>query len=69
MHIPRPVFLVLCNNMGAWRGSPHPHLSKGSGQGSGDRSSIRFCLKDINTPGRDRTHQASSRNTSLRLQG
>ena len=22
MHIPRPVFLVLCNNMGAWRGRP-----------------------------------------------
>ena len=22
MHIPRPVFLVFCNNMGAWRGSP-----------------------------------------------
>ena len=21
MHIPRPVFLVFCNNMGAWRGS------------------------------------------------
>ena len=27
MHIPRPVFRGLCNNMGAWRGSPYPHLS------------------------------------------
>ena len=43
-------------------------LSCGKRRGSGDRSPIRFCLKDINTPGRDRTHQASSRKTSLRLQ-
>ena len=28
-----------------------------------------FGLKDINTPGRARIHQVSSRNTSLRLQG
>ena len=41
---------------------------KRKNEGSGDRSPIRFCLKDINTPGRDRTHQASSRKTSLRLQ-
>ena len=38
-------------------------------EGSGDRSLIRLCLKDINTPGRARIHQVSSRNTSLRLQG
>ena len=29
--------------------------------GSGDRSLIRFCLKDINTPGRARIHQVSSK--------
>ena len=40
-----------------------------SHEGSGDRSLIRLCLKDINTPGRARIHQVSSRNTSLRLQG
>ena len=38
-------------------------------KGSGDRFLIRLCLKDINTPGRARIHQVSSRNTSLRLQG
>ena len=37
--------------------------------GSGDRYLIHFYLKDINTPGRARIHQVSSRNTSLRLQG
>ena len=30
-------------------------------KGSGDRSLIRFCLKDINTPGRARIHQVSSK--------
>ena len=34
--------------------------------GSGDRSLIRFCLKDINTPGRARIHQVSSRRDILR---
>ena len=44
--------------------------AEGSGdKGSGDRFLIRLCLKDINTPGRARIHQVSSRNTSLRLQG
>ena len=35
-------------------------------KGSGDRSLIRFCLKDINTPGRARIHQVSSRCDILR---
>lgn len=54
----------------------HPVLrNRDIDSGSGVKGSvgqvplIRLCLKDINTPGRARIHQVSSRNTSLRLQG
>ena len=44
------------------RESPLSHPS----DGSGDRSLIHFGLKDINTPGRARIHQVSSRRDILR---
>ena len=51
---------------------PLPHSEKAScgspvetSRGSGDSSLIRFGLKDINTPGRARIHQVSSRRDRL----
>ena len=54
------------------RGSPlagEPPFSSVSmnRNGSGDRSLIRFCLKDIYTPGRALIHQVSSRRDRLRF--